>query len=133
MSGHHQETFENSLSLTITLKKFGVIIFLHFQSQMLAMPPVREIFIHIRQLSRKVDNFIGYCWWLVRVALVVVFGFLPRNFGFGFLPRNFGLLVGTYECHLPLCECRWFYLHIVVLLAGGGDTSKLCVVIELLY
>ena len=27
--------------------------------------------------------------------------------GFGFLLQNFGKVVGTYECHLLLCKCRW--------------------------
>ena len=37
-------------------------------------------------------------WWLARVTLVV---------GFGFLAQNVGPMVGTYECHLLFCECRW--------------------------
>ena len=47
----------------------------------------------------KVD-FKRYCsfWWLVRVTLMV---------DLVFLPQNFGLVVGTYQCHLQLCQCRW--------------------------
>ena len=32
----------------------------------------------------------------------------------GFLTQNFGPAVGTYECYLPFCECRW----------GGGSTWR---------
>ena len=44
-------------------------------------------------------------WWLVRVTLVVPFGFLLQNFG---------CVVGTYKSHLPFCECR----------SGGGSTWR---------
>ena len=46
-----------------------------------------------------------FYWWLVGVTLVL---------GFAFWPQNFGHVVGTYECHLPFCECRW----------NGSDTPK---------
>ena len=36
------------------------------------------------------------CWWLVRVTLVV---------GFGFLRQNYGIVMGTCECHFQFC--RW--------------------------
>ena len=48
----------------------------------------------------------GYTyWWLVRVALVV---------DWRFLPQNFGQVVGTYEGILPFCECTW----------GGGSICR---------
>ena len=50
--------------------------------------------------------------------------------GFSFLPQNFGSMVGTYECHLPFCECRYVD-GLVVLLGGGGDTQHPHVVIKL--
>ena len=46
-----------------------------------------------------------------------------------FLSEKFGRMVGTYECHLLLCECRW----------GGDstwrwwDTSTLHYVIEIVF
>ena len=43
-----------------------------------------------------------FCWWLVRVTLVVDLWFLPQNFGH---------VVGTYEGLLVLCECRWGVDH----------------------
>ena len=44
-------------------------------------------------------------WWLVGVALM---------FDFVFLPQHFGLVVGTYELLLSFCECTW----------GGGSICR---------
>ena len=60
------------------------------------------------------------CWWLVRVTLVV---------DWLFLPQNFGPVVGTYEGLLPLCECS----GVVIVLAGGGGTSRLYGITELVW
>ena len=49
------------------------------------------------------ESFFSYIWWLVRVILVVAFGFLLQNVGRWYGPTN---------CTLSFYECRF----------SGGDT-----------
>ena len=40
--------------------------------------------------SRVLSGLINCQWWLIRVTLVVAFGFLPQNFGRWWGPTNDG-------------------------------------------
>ena len=69
-------------------------------------------------LKIQLIDFFTILSWFVKITLVV---------GLVFLPQNFGPVVGTTKA---FC-CSVNVDGVVILLGGGGDTSKLHVVTEL--